>query len=60
MMITFGSYSFLYKHLQKMIDTLCIWLLKMIIMKEKIQVEEVALERSMSGEDISYVRKKNE
>lgn len=32
----------------------------MIIMKEKIQVKEVALERSMSGEDISYVRKKNE
>ena len=60
MMIAFGSYSFLYKHLQKMIDTLCIWLLKMIIMKEKIQVKEVALERSMSGEDISYVRKKNE
>lgn len=32
----------------------------MIIMKEKIQDKEVALERSMSGEDISYVRKKNE
>ena len=58
MMIISGSYPF-YINISKD-DTLCIWLLKMIIMKEKIQVKEVALERSVSGEDISYVRKKNE
>ena len=32
----------------------------MFIFEKKIQDKEVALERSMSGEDISYVRKKNE